>query len=121
MGTHRSSPKVLLDSHLLFAQAKGLRKYEKALQQGRPLSLQLVAKRTLQGRDAADLAEDLRSLQHVELDRERISSIPAEVSRALPSVNRLYLQHNCFVDTSDLAQMSRLRYLSLAHNSIIEV
>ena len=61
-----------------------------AVQQGRPLTVELVARRNLGTSPGGTRL--VGSLQYVELDRERINAIPAEV-RAAVIIQAVFQSH----------------------------
>jgi len=44
-----------------------------------------------------------------------------ETLASLPSLQSLYLQHNCLASVSGLAHLSALRFLSMAHNRLTDL
>ena len=103
---------------ILFCQAKAANGGGKAAQQSRVLTVDLVLSRNSLGPSSEASVE---ALQHVHLDRERLSSIPRDVAARMTTVVRLHLQHNRLEDMSPIAAMTQLRFLTIAHNSITTV
>lgn len=62
-----------------------------------------------------------KRLTHMRLDRQRLSSTPAEAMGLLTNVANLYLQHNRLTKLEHLNLLPQLRFLTVAYNQITKV
>ena len=74
---------------------------------------------TLATRTSAEA--DLPGLRKVHCDGERISSISPAALACMAGVESLYLQRNRLQGLGELAGLTRLRFLTLAHNRLTVV
>ena len=85
------------------------------------LTLERLLSRVSEGRRPSLRVSELATLNQIDLDGEKLSSIPGDVVASIPSATRLFLQNNSLTDVSFLKPLSRLRYLNLAGNKLQKV
>ena len=85
------------------------------------LTLERLLSRVSEGRRPSLRVSELATLNQIDLDGEKLSSIPGDVVASIPSATRLFLQNNSLTDVSFLKPLGRLRYLNLAGNKLQKV